>query len=129
LGLVRPNANLERAAIPPDEALIPPDGLDSFGGLDPPGPPDSLGLLGPEALAACRLVLAPALAVDRTGTRLGQGGGWYDRALAFAAPGALILAVCFDWEVWPADALPREPHDRPVDGVLSSQGVELFNRA
>jgi 5-formyltetrahydrofolate cyclo-ligase len=72
------------------------------------------------------LVLAPALAVDFSGTRLGRGGGWYDRALAHASADALVLAVCFPWEVLPAGALPRQFHDRPVDGALTNQGVSLF---
>jgi 5-formyltetrahydrofolate cyclo-ligase len=66
------------------------------------------------------------LAVDRSGTRLGQGGGWYDRALNYADPQALILAVCFPQAVLAAGALPREAHDHPVDGVLTVEGVELF---
>jgi 5-formyltetrahydrofolate cyclo-ligase len=82
--------------------------------------------LGAEALARCRLVLAPALAVDLSGTRLGRGGGWYDRALAQVAPGALVLGVCFADEVLAAGSLPREAHDRPVDGVLTPGGVVLF---
>ncbi|MCW2542557.1 MAG: 5-formyltetrahydrofolate cyclo-ligase, partial [Frankiales bacterium] len=39
------------------------------------------GRLGVDAIASCDLVLVPALLVDRTGTRLGKGGGCYDRAL------------------------------------------------
>jgi len=72
------------------------------------------------------LVLVPALAVDRSGTRLGRGGGWYDRALGHLAPGSVVLAVVYPQEVWPAGALPRENHDQSVDGVLTWFGVELF---
>jgi len=93
------------------------------GGLPQPPPP----YLGAKALGQCQLVLVPALAVDRSGTRLGRGGGWYDRALAEVAPGALVLAVVYPSEVLPAGALPREAHDVPVDGVLTSAGAVLFN--
>jgi 5-formyltetrahydrofolate cyclo-ligase len=82
--------------------------------------------LGPEALGDCQLVLAPALAVDRSGTRLGQGGGWYDRALRFAAPEALVIAVCFPWELLPAGVVPRDAHDVPMAGALTWNGAELF---
>ncbi|MGO1338355.1 MAG: 5-formyltetrahydrofolate cyclo-ligase, partial [Cellulosimicrobium funkei] len=47
-----------------------------------PGRPPEPGTptLGPEAIAEADVVVAPALAVDSRGVRLGQGGGWYDRA-------------------------------------------------
>jgi 5-formyltetrahydrofolate cyclo-ligase len=71
--------------------------------------------LGPDAISAAELVLCPALAVDRAGTRLGRGGGSYDRALARAA--VPVVAVLYDTEV--VDALPADPHDRQVTHVLT----------
>ncbi len=56
---------------------------------------------------------------------MGRGAGWYDRALATAA-GSLTLGVCFEDEVVGAGLLPVEPHDLPVDGVLTPRGVTLF---
>jgi 5-formyltetrahydrofolate cyclo-ligase len=82
--------------------------------------------LGRDGIIGCQLVLVPALAVDRAGTRLGQGGGWYDRALRFAAPGALKLGVCYPHEVLAAGTLPREAHDVPLDGALTAAGVDIF---
>ena len=80
----------------------------------------SLGLAG---IAAAALVLAPALAVDAAGGRLGQGGGSYDRALA--RTGAPVLAVVFDDEL--LAAVPTQSHDRPVDGTLTpAGGVRYF---
>ena len=55
-------------------------------------------------------MLAPALAVDGAGRRLGQGGGSYDRALERA--GAPVVAVVFDDEVLDGQ-IPVEAHDRP----------------
>ena len=63
-------------------------------------------------------MLAPALAVDGKGRRLGQGGGSYDRALARTS--APVLAVVFDDEV--IDEVPAEQHDRPVTGALTPAG-------
>lgn len=77
--------------------------------------------LGVAAIGSVGLVVAPALAVDRaTGLRLGQGGGSYDRALARTKPGTPVLAVLFDDEL--VDGVPAEPHDRPVDAVLTPSG-------
>lgn len=79
--------------------------------------------LGPGALATTHLVLAPALAVDRSGTRLGHGGGYYDRALAPAAQ-VRVVAVVHPAEVLAAGALPRESFDRPIAEVLTAEGLE-----
>jgi len=91
----------------------------------PGRPPEPSGPdLGPEALADADVVIIPALAVDTAGARLGQGGGWYDRALVAALPDALVLALLYDGELVSAEksALPCEPHDLPVDGVASPSG-------
>ena len=69
------------------------------------------------------VVLVPAVAVDRTGLRLGRGGGSYDRALARVGPAILTVAPLYDSEVLPT--VPAEPHDQrvraaatPSDGLL-----------
>jgi 5-formyltetrahydrofolate cyclo-ligase len=77
--------------------------------------------LGQDALATCRVVLTPGLSVDRHGTRLGQGGGCYDRALRHRAPGALVLTLLHEGEASEVD-LPREAHDEPVDGWVTTSG-------
>jgi 5-formyltetrahydrofolate cyclo-ligase len=77
-----------------------------------------LGLAG---IAAAQVVLAPALAVDHDGTRLGQGGGCYDRALARRRPDAVVVAIVNDEEYagWP---LPSDAHDVRVDAVITPGG-------
>uniref|UniRef100_UPI00254153F1 5-formyltetrahydrofolate cyclo-ligase n=1 Tax=Actinotalea sp. C106 TaxID=2908644 RepID=UPI00254153F1 len=69
-------------------------------------------------------IVAPALAVDTGGGRLGQGGGWYDRVLAHARPGATVVAMVFPEEVYDAveRPLPRQDHDRTVDIVATPTG-------
>lgn len=86
-----------------------------------PQEPDS-PTLGPETLAAADLIIVPTLLVARDGTRLGRGGGWYDRALTHAKPGARIVAVCWPWEVIDGP-LPYEAHDLPVDAALTPDGL------
>jgi 5-formyltetrahydrofolate cyclo-ligase len=78
--------------------------------LEPTGP-----RLGVAAVADCAVVLVPALRVDRSGNRLGKGGGSYDRALARAT--GLTVALLHDDEL--VDAVPHEPHDVPVRAVAS----------
>ncbi len=89
-----------------------------------PGTPD----LGEEALADADLVIVPALAVDTAGARLGQGGGWYDRALDHMRPGTPVVAVVFDDEVYDAAErpLPFEHHDRRVNIVVTPGGWRLL---
>ncbi len=86
-----------------------------FGLLQPVGP-----RLGPTAVGAAEVVVVPAVAVDRAGTRLGRGGGYYDRALQHARPGAVVVALVFDDEL--VDRLPALAHDRPVSAVVTPDG-------
>ncbi len=83
--------------------------------------------LGKEAIGSVDLVLAPGLAVDLLGTRMGQGGGCYDKALPRRRPGTPVAVLLHPGEVR-ADALPREAHDVPVDLVLSADGVQDLRR-
>ena len=85
-------------------------------------------VLPPEALEKADLVIAPALAVDPQGNRLGRGAGWYDRALARRKPACPLIAVCWPWEVLDTD-LPAEPHDVPADGVLTPGGYRRLGES
>lgn len=86
-----------------------------FGLLEPPQP-----WLAPSALADARLVLVPALAVDRCGVRLGRGGGFYDRSLIHRNSAAYLVAVVRDDEL--VDVLPAEPHDVAMTHALTPGG-------
>jgi len=69
------------------------------------------------------VVLVPAVAVDRHGTRLGRGAGYYDRTLV-GTPRERLIAVVFADEI--VDLLPNEPHDVAVRAALTPDGlVEL----
>jgi 5-formyltetrahydrofolate cyclo-ligase len=114
------------------EVLLPvvpdrPGPLDwaRYGGADTLGP-GPLGLREPTgprtgagAIATASLVLVPALAADRCGGRLGRGGGYYDRTLPLAAPQVPLVVVLNDEEL--VDAVPMEPHDRPVTAALLAE--------
>ena len=83
-----------------------------LGTREPDGP-----RLGAAALARTDAVLVPALAVDRAGTRLGRGGGYYDRALAGTPAGPAVVALLHDGEL--VDRLPADPWDRPVTAAVT----------
>ncbi|TQM05970.1 5-formyltetrahydrofolate cyclo-ligase [Pseudonocardia kunmingensis] len=72
--------------------------------------------LGSAVVADARLVLVPGLAADRTGVRLGRGGGYYDRTLPLVGAEVPVVVVLNDEEL--VERLPAEPHDRRVTGAL-----------
>ena len=84
----------------------------------PPAQPDGEAR-GAESLKEADLIVIPALAASVDGTRLGQGGGWYDRALMHRSPGVPVVAVIFDDEVREPGIIPAEPHDVPIDAIVT----------
>lgn len=116
-----PTGSLVTALIDRDiRVLVPitlPDlDLDWADAADPERRP-----LGLAAIGTADLVLAPGLSVDEQATRLGQGGGCYDKALPRRRPGTRVVVLLHPDEL-PGPALPREAHDQPVDGVLTAEG-------
>ena len=73
--------------------------------------------LGAAALGTADAVLVPALAVDRRGTRLGRGGGYYDRALASVPSGVPVAALLHDGEL--VASLPADAWDRPMTAAVT----------
>jgi 5-formyltetrahydrofolate cyclo-ligase len=67
------------------------------------------------------LVIVPGLAFTRTGDRLGQGGGWYDRFLPSLRPDATSIGVGFSAQI--VDAIPLEDHDVSLDFVVTDAEV------
>ena len=70
---------------------------------------------GPIAQDETALVLMPGLAFDRTGNRMGYGGGFYDKFLT-DEPDHPTVALCYEFQLLPS--VPREEYDVPVDVVL-----------
>ena len=107
-------------------------GADDLLQRSPGRPPEpSTPSLGAAVLAEADVVVAPALAVDSSGTRLGQGGGWYDRALEYIRPGVRVIGVVFPEEVYDAATrpLPRERHDHLVDAIATPLGWHVVGAA
>ena len=66
------------------------------------------------------LVLAPLLAFDAQGWRLGYGGGYYDRTLA-ALDNPVSVGVAFAAQQ--VEHVPHDHHDQPLDFMLTEQGL------
>ncbi|WEK04893.1 MAG: 5-formyltetrahydrofolate cyclo-ligase [Candidatus Devosia phytovorans] len=88
------------------------------------------GTLAPSELAPRAepdVVIMPLLGFDNTGTRLGYGGGYYDRTLAHMTKRPLLVGLAF--AVQELDSIPRESHDVPLDAVVTEAGVRHFGAA
>ena len=106
--IVLPDLDLDWAVYSgPDSLVRARRGL-----LEPVGP-----RLGLDAIATADVVLTPGLAVDRSGMRLGQGGGCYDRALGRVPVGTFTCTLLYDDEL--LDVVPGAPHDRRVTAVVT----------
>ncbi len=66
------------------------------------------------------IILMPLVAADHAGNRLGQGAGYYDRALAaFAGQGPMPRCIGLAWDVQIVPVLPAEPWDMPLDAIAT----------
>ncbi|MED5463958.1 MAG: 5-formyltetrahydrofolate cyclo-ligase [Myxococcota bacterium] len=68
------------------------------------------------------LLLVPGLAFDRSGGRLGYGGGFYDKTLERFE--GLVFGLAFDLQV--VDALPLQGHDQSIDGLFTETATLDF---
>ena len=76
-------------------------------------------------LSQIQAVIVPALRIDQSGFRLGQGGGYYDRALPHL--NAWKIGLVYAGEL-SSEVLPHEPHDVPLDAAATPSIVVRFNR-
>ncbi len=71
------------------------------------------------------LVVTPALGYDRNGNRLGRGGSYYDRFFANQKLKAFKCGFVYAEQV--IDFIPVNEYDRPVDSLVTDNGVMFFN--
>ena len=64
------------------------------------------------------MVVVPLVAFDRTGARLGYGGGCYDRYLPMLSPACQIVGIAFDEQR--VDHVPTDAHDLPLPNIVSA---------
>ncbi|VVM08544.1 5-formyltetrahydrofolate cyclo-ligase [Methylacidimicrobium cyclopophantes] len=72
------------------------------------------------------LLLIPGLGFDRSGMRLGRGGGSYDRTLAELRPDVVRAGLFFSWQELPRVAV--EVHDRGMDIVVTEKELTRVGR-
>jgi 5-formyltetrahydrofolate cyclo-ligase len=70
---------------------------------------------------ATAIAFVPLLAWDESGSRVGRGGGHYDRACAGSARPACLVGLGYTFQQWAA--LPREPWDLQFDWVVTERGA------
>ena len=73
------------------------------------------------------VILMPLLGFDKLGTRLGYGGGYYDRTLAALTKRPRLVGFAFALQE--IDHIPRDAHDVPLDVIVTEEGVRVFERA
>ena len=96
-------------------ALVPA----AYGLLEPA---ENAPLVPPEEIG---LTIVPCLAADRSGHRLGYGGGYYDRFLRCAAGASMCLCRARAL----LEDVPREEHDAAVDMVVSEAGIVVCGKS
>lgn len=64
------------------------------------------------------MVVVPLVAFDRTGARLGYGGGCYDRYLPTLSTSCHIIGIAFDEQR--VDRVPTDAHDLPLPNIISA---------
>ncbi|KAJ0982755.1 hypothetical protein J5N97_011010 [Dioscorea zingiberensis] len=99
-----------------------------------PSPTDADGNQREDVMLACHPVdifLLPGLAFDKTGRRLGRGGGYYDvllkkyhdLALERSWRQPLLVALAYSVQIMEENVIPVTPNDMPVDALVTASGV------
>ncbi|WP_299343580.1 5-formyltetrahydrofolate cyclo-ligase [uncultured Maritalea sp.] len=89
--------------------------------------PSGFGTLAPQAGAPVvvpDVMVLPMLGFDANGNRLGYGAGFYDRTIDQIEKPLILVGYAFSAQE--VDVMPAEPHDKPLDMVVSEAGVRRF---
>jgi 5-formyltetrahydrofolate cyclo-ligase len=73
------------------------------------------------------VLVVPLLAFDGAGHRLGYGGGYYDRTLAWLRGAGPVTAIGFAFAAQEVERLPKTEWDQPLDGVVTESEVRWFH--
>ena len=76
------------------------------------------------------VIICPLVAVDKSGNRMGMGGGFYDTTLGKSHQAGLKkplkIGWCYDFQV--VEQLERQAWDVPLDGLITPSGLRWFKR-
>ncbi len=89
--------------------------------------PAGFGTLAPDDAAPVvepDVIVMPLLGFDKEGTRLGYGGGYYDRTLGRLGKRPRLVGLAYAFQE--LDHIPREPHDIPLSAVVTEAGYRQF---
>ncbi len=92
----------------------------------------SFGMMEPTEKSPQRMpsvVLAPLLAFDAEGFRIGYGGGYYDRTLAALRAAGPVTVIGVGYEAQEVAEVPRDHFDQPLDWIVTEIGARKFDRA
>ncbi len=101
--------------------ILPYDPEHLFSGAFDIDEPEGNEITDPDTLD---LIVVPAVAYDKKGNRLGRGKGFYDRLLGSTK--AVTVGVAYDFQLY--EELPTEPHDVPVDAVITQSATIHINK-
>jgi len=107
-----------------DCSLLPCELLDFDNDLAPGAygiPEPKPECIRPVDPAEIDIVLFPGVAFDRSGGRIGYGGGYYDRFIQRLRPGVPLVALAFHSQV--IESVPMAEHDRPVDYIVTEKEI------
>ncbi len=113
LPMVQPGGKLKFAAYIPGDELV----RDGFGILQP-------GKVDEVAIDSIDLMFVPLVAFDAFGTRLGYGGGYYDRTLSMCRSrggGPILVGLAYGFQE--VELLPQAAHDVPLHYVATESGI------
>jgi 5-formyltetrahydrofolate cyclo-ligase len=110
LPFLEPGATMEAAEISPDDVLSPT----TYGPKEP-------SRRSPVDPGQVDVVVAPGLAFDREGHRLGYGGGHYDRYMSRLRRGVPRIGVGFTAQL--VDEVPAGEGDVLLDAVVTEDGI------
>jgi len=108
LPLLRADKHLDFALWQADSVMV----ANQFGILEPQG-------AMPVAVGALDVLLVPLVGVDRQGSRLGMGGGYYDRTLGSVSKRPYLIGIAHQCQL--VDTLPVQPWDVPLDALITEQ--------